>query len=79
MATIAELRARQQEHARQLEAVFFAKASELAARWNVDVDTVLAIPRGELPYIEYGKTDTRRYDPRDVEAYEQRAKKGTAA
>jgi hypothetical protein len=77
MATIAELRARQQEHARQLEAVLFVKASELAARWNVDVDTVLNIPRAKLPFLEYGKSQTRRYDPRDVEAYE-RAEKGAA-
>jgi hypothetical protein len=79
MPTIEELRARQKEHARQLEAVFFAKANELAARWNVDVDSVLEIPRADLPYIEHGKSKSRRYDPRDVEAYEQRAKKGAAA
>jgi hypothetical protein len=79
MPTIDELRARQAEHARQLDAVFWVKASDLGARWNVDVESVLAVPREELPYLEYGKTKSRRYDPRDVEAYEQRAKKGSAA
>lgn len=76
MPTIEEMRARQAEHARQLESVFFAKTSELAARWNIDVESVTAIPRKELPYLEYGKTKSRRYDPRDVEAYELRAKQG---
>lgn len=79
MPTIEELRARQKEHARQLESVLFVKANELAARWSVDVDTVLTIPREDLPFIEYGKSKSRRYDPRDVEAYEQRAKQGNAA
>lgn len=79
MPSIDELRARQREHARQLESVFFVKSHELSARWGVDIDEVLAIPREQLPYLEYGKSKSRRYDPRDVEAYEQTAKTGTAA
>jgi hypothetical protein len=80
MPSVETLRARAAEHARQLESVFFVKASDLAARWNVDVEEgVLSIPRAELPYLEHGKSKSRRYDPRDVEAYEQRAKKGEAA
>lgn len=79
MPTIDELRARQAEHSKQLDAVLFAKTSDLSARWSIDVETILSIPRAELPYIEYGKSRTRRYDPRDVEAYEQHAKKGEAA
>lgn len=78
MASIEELRARQREHARQLEAVFYVKTSDLAARWNIDVDEVLEISRDKLPYLEYGKTNSRRYDPRDVETYEDREKRGAA-
>jgi len=76
MASIEELRQRQREHARQLEAVNFVKTSDLVARWGWDVEVVLAIPREELPYLEYGKTRARRYDPRDVETYEDKAKRG---
>jgi hypothetical protein len=79
MPSIEELRARQREHARRLESVLFAKASELAARWNADVETVHAIPREKLPYMEIGKSKSRRYDPRDVEAYEQAEKQPGAA
>lgn len=79
MPSIDELRARQAEHAKQLESVFFVKTSALVARWDVDVETVLAIPRARLPYIEYGASESRRYDPRDVEAYEASAKSGAAA
>ena len=77
MPTIDELRARAAAHARQLEAVLWLKSSDLAARWGVDVDTVTALPRAELPYLEFGKSKTRRYNPDDVRAYEERAKQGT--
>lgn len=79
MATIDELRARQADHSRQLAAVLFVKTSDLVVRWGVDIDTVVEIPRDELPFIEYGKSRARRYDPRDVEAYEERKKKGDQA
>ncbi|HEX6463952.1 MAG TPA: hypothetical protein VFZ98_05850 [Vicinamibacterales bacterium] len=77
MPTIDELRARAAEHAKQLGAVHWAKVSDLVARWNVDKDTILGIPRAELPYVEFGASNARRYDPRDVEAFEDRRKKGT--
>jgi len=77
-ATIKELRARAAAHAKQLDAVLWAKVSDLAARWGVDPETVLAIPRAELPYMTFGGSEARRYDPRDVEAYEQRHKQGAA-
>lgn len=76
MPTIDELRARAAEHARQLNAVHYAKASDLVARWGVDDEQIAAIPRGELPYIEFGASRSRRYDPRDVEAFEERRKEG---
>jgi hypothetical protein len=79
MASIEEIRARQREHARQLDTVFFVKSSDLQARWNIDIEEVLDIPRSELPYLEHGKTKSRRYDPRDVDAYEQRKKTGEVA
>jgi hypothetical protein len=70
MPTIEQLRAKARENAKQLESVLWAKASDLSIRWGVDVETVHGIPRHELPYIEFGKSNARRYDPRDVEAYE---------
>ncbi len=79
MPSIEELRARKAEHAKQLEAVLYVKVSDLAARWNLDPEGVTKIPREELPYLEFGESDSRRYDPRDVEAYEERKKKGVAA
>ena len=79
MPTIDELRARAAEHARQLDAVLWLKVTDLAARWGVDPETVTAIAREELPYIQFGKSRTRRYDPRDVEAYESVAKRGETA
>ena len=67
------------EHTRQLAAVNFATVQILAARWGVDEDTVRAIPRDKLPYLEFGQSNRRRYDPRDVERYEQTEKTGAAA
>lgn len=51
--------------------MLWLKSADLAARWDVDPDTVTALPREQLPYLEFGKSKARRYDPRDVEAYEQ--------
>lgn len=79
MPTLAEIRAAAREHAKQLAAVRYVTVQDLAARWGVDDDTVRAIPRFELPYLAFGKSGTRRFDPRDVEAYEERVKKGEAA
>lgn len=67
------------EHTRQIEAVRWMPASDLAARWGVSVKTVRKIPRDALPYLTLGSSDVRRYDPRDVEAYEAANKRGTAA
>ncbi|HEY4306546.1 MAG TPA: hypothetical protein VGM82_18870 [Gemmatimonadaceae bacterium] len=38
--------------------------------------SVRKIARDKLPYLEFGGTNTRRYDPADVERYEQTAKHG---
>jgi hypothetical protein len=67
------------EHAKQLDAVRWMPAVDLAARWGVSVKTVRKIPRDALPYLTLGASDVRRYDPRDVEAYELANKRGTAA
>ena len=76
--TLAELRAEAREHAKQLEAVRFLTAQELAARWGVDDETVKAIPHAELPYLTMGKSRMRRYDPRDVETFERKQKEPAA-
>lgn len=74
--TLDQIRAEARAHAKQLEAVRFVQVRDLAERWGMDVTTVRAIPRAHLPYLEYGKSNRRRYDPRDVEEYERRAKAG---
>jgi hypothetical protein len=74
MESLDEIRARAREHTRQLAAVHFATVQILAARWNVDEETVRDVPRDRLPYLEFGKTHRRRYDPLDIEAYERAAK-----
>lgn len=79
MKSIAELRAGAREHAKQIEAVIWLKTSDLVARWGVDAPSILAIPRPDLPYIEFGASKQRRYSPDDVTGYEQRAKQGEAA
>lgn len=71
MPSIETLRERAKAHARQLEAVLWLKTSDLVARWGIDSAEILAVPRAELPYLEFGASRARRYDPRDVEAYEQ--------
>jgi hypothetical protein len=78
MPSIEELREKARAHAKQLDAVHWAKTSELKARWGIDEEIILAIPRADLPYLEFGDSNARRYDPCDVEAYE-RTHKGAAA
>lgn len=67
------------EHARQLEAVNWVSAMQLARRWSVSAKTVRKISREKLPYLTLGESEVRRYDPRDIEAYEDREKRGNAA
>lgn len=76
MANLSDLRAAAREHAKQLEAVRFLTVQDLAARYGVDDETVRGILRDRLPYLPFGKSGMRRYDPRDVEVYEDRAKRG---
>jgi hypothetical protein len=45
-------------------------AQELAARWNVDDETVKRIPRARLGYLEFGRSRMRRYSPAEVDRYE---------
>lgn len=71
-----ELRAAAREHARQLEAVRWATVKDLAERWKVSTTTVRKIPRSELPYLTLGASAVRRYDPSDVECYENEHKHG---
>lgn len=78
MPSIAELRERAREHAREIEAVLWMKVADLSARWGLDAETIKMIPREKLPFLEFGERGDRRYDPRDVEAFEAREKKGAA-
>ncbi len=73
-----QLREEAQGHARQLEAITWPGVPELHRRWRISPALVRAIPRDKLPYLTFGKSDVRRYDPRDVEAYEQTEKRGAA-
>jgi hypothetical protein len=77
--TVAEIRAEAMQHARQIEAVKFLTVQDLALRWRVDDETVRKIDRASLPYLEFGKSKMRRYDPREVERYEQQGKGESAA
>lgn len=74
MTNIAELRRQAREHAHQLAAVRYLTVQDLAARWGVSEDVVRDLERKKLPYITLGQSRLRRYDPRDVEAFEQREK-----
>lgn len=71
MTRLAEIRAQAREHARQLEAVRFLTVQDLEGRWGVGDDVIRAIPRAELPYLVFGKNGMRRFDPRDVERFEE--------
>lgn len=74
MPTIDDIRAAAAEHARQLESVRWLSVADLVARWGVSQTTIRAIAADDLPYLLFGKSRVRRYDPRDVEAYEDRMK-----
>lgn len=78
MPTIDELRAGAAEHTKQLDAVHWLTVNHLAARWRVSPGTVRKIPREQLPYLPFGKSNQRRYDPRDVEHYEMMQKHAVA-
>lgn len=78
MPTIDEIRAHARDHAKQLEAVRYLTVQDLAARWGVDDDTVRAVPAKALPYLSFGRSRMRRYDPRDVERFEQAEKESAA-
>lgn len=67
------------EHERQLQARGWPGVPQLAARWHISRALVRAIPRDRLPYISFGQSDVRRYDPADVDAFEVREKQGAAA
>jgi hypothetical protein len=79
MPDLNEIQAAAAEHTRRLAAARFATVQILAKRWGVSEDTVRAIPRAQLPYMEFGESHMRRYDPADVAAYEALSKDGKAA
>jgi hypothetical protein len=68
-----------EEHARQIEAVHWLGVRDLVNRWGVSAATVRKIARERLPYLLFGDSQLRRYDPRDVERYEDTMKRGDAA
>jgi hypothetical protein len=73
MTSLAEIRARAQVHADELDSAQWHTPATLAHRWNVCETTVRAIPATELPYKAFGngeKLKRRRYRPSDVAAYE---------
>lgn len=78
MATLEELRAKAALHTRQLESVHWLGVEALAVRWGVSKGTVRKIARQALPYLTFGETMIRRFDPRDVETYEAEMKRGAA-
>lgn len=75
MPSIEELRAARDAHAKQIEAVHWLTVQDLAARWGIAPGTVRKIPRDLLPYLPFGQSKQRRYDPRDVERYEETQKR----
>lgn len=79
MPTIDELRAQSAEHARQIESVHWLTVNDLAARWGISPGTIRKIPRAGLPYLLFGQSQQRRYDPRDVEQYEAEQKRAAYA
>lgn len=68
-----------EQHQQQLEARGWPGVKQLADRWHVSRATVRKIPREKLPYISFGDSDVRRYDPADVALFEEREKQGVAA
>lgn len=77
MATIEKLRAQAAQHAKQIEAVQWLSVNDLAARWGISPGSVRKIARDALPYLLFGESNQRRYDPRDVEQYEAEQKHPT--
>ena len=65
-----EIRARAHEHAKQIESVHWLGVKELATHWGVSAATVRKIPRAQLPYLLFGESAIRRYEPRDIEQFE---------
>ena len=76
MPSLSELRQRAREHTRRLEAIQWAGVNDLVIRWDKGRKAILAIPRSKLPYLEIGGNRERRYDPRDIETFEEREKYG---
>lgn len=70
MNDLSGVRAAAAAHDEQIQASTWLKTLDLMKRWGVSRDVVLAIPRDRLPYLEFGKTNMRRFNPADVEAYE---------
>lgn len=68
-----------EEQQKQMESGRWPGVSALAEKWGVAFDTVKAIPREKLPYLTFGGSRIRRYDPDDVAAYEENEKRGVAA
>lgn len=67
------------EHERQLQARGWPGVPDLARKWGVSRATVRKIDRAKLPYLSFGNSDMRRYDPVDIAAFEERGKRGEAA
>lgn len=74
MPSIETLRQQTAEHAKQIEAIHWSTVNDLAARWGISPGSVRKIDREALPYLLFGKSKQRRYDPRDVERYESNEK-----
>lgn len=74
MPILEEIRARAKRHDDELARdVAFLTIADLAARWHCAKNTVRAISKAALPYVNLGngvKRELRRYHPDDVAAYE---------
>lgn len=60
----------------------FFTVKQLAERWGVSTNTVRAISRTALPYVNVGTglvRESRRYNPDDVMGYELAQRTGKAA
>ena len=83
MSTLDELRAKASAHQQHLDRnTRFYTIKDVAQRWGCSTNTVRAIPRGALPYLNVGTglvRESRRYDPSDVYAYESAQRDGKAA
>lgn len=76
MSTPSRSIAETEAHTLQLASARWMTVQQLAARWKLARATVRGIPRDRLPYITFGSSNVRRYDPVDVEAFERTAKLG---